>query len=239
MSESRCRAPAERRSILVVEDDRAHATALRLAMETRGFHAALAASGSQAMQAVETGRFDAILLDLGLPDIDGIQLCSMLRVWARCPILVVTADHDDARLIAALDSGADDYVVKPYNMAVLDARVRVAMRHSAVLAATVEEELLACGDVQVDVAAHRARIGEADVELQPRQFTLLVTLLRNAGRMVPHGHLARVLWGEPGPSDIERLRAAISALRRRLGDGPQRPSIETETTLGYRLAPPT
>jgi two-component system KDP operon response regulator KdpE len=133
-----------------------------------------------------------ILLDLGLPDFDGVELCRRMRQTQRCPIIVVTADGDEGRMVAALDIGADDYITKPYGPDLLMARVRVAMRHATALAAFVEETTFQLGDLFLDVEAHLALVDGREIELSPRQFRLLSALLRNAGRVLTHKQLAMV-----------------------------------------------
>lgn len=225
--------------MLVVEPDRvlAQALATDLAEDDRAI--TVVDSGAAAMHHVEAAQPDLIVVRLELPDLDGVELCRLLRLWVRCPIIAVTA-REDERVVAALDNGADDFVVAPYVAAILQARIRVALRHSEAIAASVGGELIECGDVRLDVGAHQALVGDVAIDLQPRQFALLATLMRNAGQMVPHARLARALWGEHrSDADLERLRGAISALRKLLGSGPERPVIETATSLGYRLVPPS
>jgi DNA-binding response OmpR family regulator len=224
--------------VLAVVSERRRAAELSHLLRATGLAVTVADRGSAALLHLEAGATDLIVIDLALADMGGVELCHLLRVWVRAPILVI-ADEPGATAIAALDAGADDFVTWPLDPAVFGARVRVARRHAAALAAAVGDDLLVCGDLQVDVGAHLVRLGDVPVELQPRQFTLLATLMRNVGRLVPHAQLARVLWGvDRVDSDTERLRSAVSALRRHIGSGPQRPVIETAPTLGYRLVPP-
>jgi two-component system KDP operon response regulator KdpE len=234
-SRSRSRKPDERLLVLVVEDDPALQRVLHTSLERRGLQVASVGAGMDALRVVGLHDPHLIILDLGLPDIDGIELCRRLRATQRCPIVVVTADGDEQRMVAALDQGADDYVTKPFAMDVLMARVRVALRHAALLAGAVEEERLVAGDVVVDVPAHLATAGGVPLDLSPRQFRLLTALVRNEGRILTHQQLAQVAAGDVDLGGSDGLRGAMSQLRKRLGSAPARPRIVTEPHVGYRL----
>lgn len=225
--------------MLVVEDDDSLQRLLRTSLEARGLRVSCVGNGIDALRFIDLHDPQLVILDLGLPDYDGIDLCRRIRTTQRCPIIVVTADGDERRMVTALDRGADDYVTKPFAMEVLMARVRVALRHSAKMAAAVEEHTLIVGDLVVDVPAHLATAGGQPIELSPRQFRLLVALTRNVGRILTHQQLGQVAAGdavEPGVAD--GLRGAMSQLRKRVGRGPQRPVIVTEPHVGYRLEAP-
>ena len=179
------------------------------------------------------------MLDLGLPDFDGVELCRRIRQTQRCPIIVVTADGDEGRMVAALDIGADDYITKPYKPDLLMARVRVALRHANALAGLAEETTFQLGDLFVDVEAHMALADGREIELSPRQFRLLTALMRNAGRVLTHKQLAMVTSADGDEVvNADGLRGAMSHLRKRLGTGVQRPRIITEPHVGYRLVAP-
>lgn len=209
-------------------------------MSVRGHVVEQAASGAEALDLAKVIDPDLILLDLGLPDIDGLDLCRHLRLQHSCPVIVVTADALEDRTIALLDLGADDYVVKPYRMNELLARVRVALRHRLTATAVLDAPIIECGDLIVDVDAHQLIIAGTPVEMYPRQFDLLVALVRNEGRVMTYAALARALWGLEAPANYQYpLRTAISKLRKTLGVGPQRPTVDTEHHVGYRLVAPT
>ncbi len=192
--------------------------------------------GLDALQSVALSDPQLIILDLGLPDFDGIELCRRLRSTQRCPIIIVTADGDEGRMVAALDHGADDYVTKPFGMEMLMARVRVALRHAGALAVTMAEHRYTLGDLVVDVPAHLATADDVPIELSPRQFRILTALIRNPGRILTHQQLSQVASGESGEvNSSDTLRGAMSHLRKRIGSGPQRPKIITEPHVGYRL----
>jgi two-component system KDP operon response regulator KdpE len=237
-SRSRSRKPDERLLVLVVEDDPGLQRLLHVTLELRGMRVMSVGDGASALRFVELHDPQLVILDLGLPDYDGIELCRRLRATHRCPIVVVTADGDEGRMVAALDHGADDYVTKPFGMEMLMARVRVALRHAAAFAASVQEERFEIGDLVVDVPAHLVVTGGAAVDLSPRQFRLLTALVRNEGRVLTHQKLAQVAAGDLDPAGGDGIRGAMSHLRKRLGRGPQRPQIVTEPHVGYRLVGP-
>jgi two-component system KDP operon response regulator KdpE len=237
-SRSRSRKPDGRLLVLVIEDDPGLQRLLHTSLERRGLQVVSVGGGMDALRVVGLHDPQLVVLDLGLPDIDGIELCRRLRSTQRCPILVVTADGDEERMVAALDQGADDYITKPFGMEVLMARVRVALRHAAALAGAVEEERLSAGDLVVDVPAHLATAGGVALDLSPRQFRLLTALVRNEGRIITHQQLAQVAAGDVDLGGSDGLRGAMSQLRKRLGVGPERPQIVTEPHVGYRLVAP-
>jgi two-component system KDP operon response regulator KdpE len=224
-------------SILVVEDDAPHRRTLQLGLSARGFDVTAVGDGRAARDAVDSAHHDVVVLDLGLPDIDGIELCRRLHVWPGSPIVVVSGDADDDRIVAALEVGADDYVVKPVTIDILVARIGVQLRHAAATAGLVNGQVLEVGDITVDTGAHEARVGGVHVDLNAQQFTILTILLRNPGQLVTHEVLARAS-GYGDPSDRNALRVAVSRLRHRLGAGPDRPEIVTEKPIGYRLRVP-
>jgi two-component system, OmpR family, KDP operon response regulator KdpE len=225
--------------VQVVEDQPGQQIALRMALEAQGYGVGVAATGVEALEMAGLTEPDLVLLDLGLPDLDGLEVLAALRRVTRCPVIVLTADSLDERIVQALDGGADDYILKPVSSDVLLARVRVSLRHAAAVAPLVETQTLDCGDVHVDLAAHQVTIGGDPVELLPKQFDLLVMLMRNEGRLLTHTALIRVLWGsDPRHDEVYNLRTSVSKLRKVLGTGPHRPAVLTEKRAGYRFVPP-
>lgn len=223
-------------TLLVVEDDAAHRRVLRLGLVARGHDIVEAGDGRSAREAVEATRPDLVLLDLGLPDIDGVDLCRHLRVWPNAPIIVVSAEDDDQRMVAAFAEGADDYVVKPVVLDVLAARIAVHLRYASRLAESTPDTL-AVGDVRLDVDAHVVEIDGQSVDLRPQQFTMLEMLMRHEGRLVTHEMLQTALArGEDAP-ERAAIRIGVHRLRTALGDGPARPQVVTERHVGYRLLP--
>jgi two-component system KDP operon response regulator KdpE len=178
---------------------------------------------------------DIVVLDLGLPDIDGLDVCAQLRRWYRNPILVLSADGAEDRKVAALDLGADDYVTKPFSMPELLARLRVAQRHRRTTAALADDTVLRIGDLVLDSGARAATAGGEPLTLARKEFDLLEVLARNAGRVLTHRALQTHLWGSPEASRVASLRVHVNQLRTKLGTGPERPQLVTEPGVGYRL----
>jgi two-component system KDP operon response regulator KdpE len=225
--------------VLVVEDDPSQLTMISAAMTSRGYRVVEAASGAAALDRVTAIEPDVVLLDLGLPDLDGIEVCHQLKLWISSPVIVVTADGAEDRLVAALDTGADDYVTKPFSMPELQARIRVALRHRARLNATVEPSALELGDVYVDIAAHAVTVAGEPIDVPPRLFKLLAVMGKNAGKVLTYRNLANQLWGPEHPTEVlAPLRVAVSSLRAKLGTGPLRPTIHNAPHVGYRLTVP-
>jgi two-component system KDP operon response regulator KdpE len=224
-------------SLLVVEDEPVLRSALATLLTGNGYEVLTAATGREALHLAEARQPDVVLLDLGLPDLDGLDVCRHLRRWSHNPIIVLTADGAEDRKVAALDVGADDYVTKPFSIPELLARVRVALRHRRVIAGVVDDERLEVGDLRIDIAAHEAFAGTSRLDLSPKEFTLLTVLARNAGKVMTHRALLAQVWhDEAGGS--QRLRPHVTLLRKKLGHGPRRPEIVTETAIGYRLLGP-
>jgi two-component system, OmpR family, KDP operon response regulator KdpE len=238
-SRSRSRKPDESILALVVEDDPGQQFILKSALIARGLQVMAVGTGGEALRFLSLREPQVVILDLGLPDFDGIELCRRIRLILKCPIIVQSADGDEARMVAALDTGADDYVTKPYGIDMLMARVRVALRHVAALATAVEQTTFEVGDLIVDVPAHLAIAGGQVLELSPRQFRLLTALVRNLGLVLTHKQLAMVSSSDDDSgTTADGLRGALSHLRKRLGTGPNRPRIITEPHVGYRMLPP-
>jgi two-component system, OmpR family, KDP operon response regulator KdpE len=223
--------------VLVVEDDRPMARVIGAALRARGYTVEVAASGGAALEAAEREAPAVILLDLGLPDIDGLDICRRIRTWSSVPIIVLTADGADERKVRALDDGADDYVTKPFSMPELLARIRVALRHRKA-AGVVDRTVLDVGDLQIDVAQHRVTLAGREVDLRPKEFSLLVLLARHAGRVLTHRAILAEVWGPNAERDTQNLRVHAAMLRKKIEDDPARPRLVTEPGVGYRLVDP-
>lgn len=221
--------------MLLVEDDPAVAEVVATALRARGNVVEVATTGRQALELASAHEPDVIVLDLGLPDIDGADVCRQLRRWFLNPIVVLSADGDEGRKVAALDGGADDYLTKPFSMPELLARVRVALRHRDAVATALDPGGVAIGDLYVDTAAHVATAGGETLGLARKEFALLAVLARNAGRLLTHAYLVAQVWGEPAVDKTEALRGLVTQVRKRLGEGPERPRLVTEVGVGYRL----
>jgi two-component system KDP operon response regulator KdpE len=233
-------------TILVVEDDAETRRALVRALAVRGFRTVEAEDGRQAQRHWEARRPDLVLLDLGLPDIDGLQLVRRWRREAATPIVILSARFEERDKVAALEQGADDYVTKPVGMDELNARVRVALRHAAGPAAD-QGARLSVGPLILDGARHEASVSGRPVDLTPREFEILRVLLTHQGRLVTKGRLLRAVWGEAYQHESSYVYVHVSQLRRKLAaadrEGALRDLIVTEPGVGYRVgtleAPPT
>jgi len=221
--------------VLVVDDEPQIRRALRVALRANGYKVAEAASGEVALDVAATQSVDVVILDLALPDMDGVQVCERLREWSRVPIIVLSVHGDDDTKVRALDAGADDYVTKPFSVPELLARMRVALRHAATNEEMIEEEFRA-GDVVVDLARRVVTRAGQEVHLTPTEYGLLRYLAQHAGRVITHGQLLRSVLG-PGYQDATgSLRVYIASLRRKLEAEPSQPQLLlTEPGVGYRL----
>jgi DNA-binding response OmpR family regulator len=219
--------------VLVVEDDPVISGEVAAALEAHGHEAVVARSGRQALDLVAGRRADLVLLDLGLPDLDGVHVCRTLRAsHPTMPIVMVTARDDEIDIVVGLDAGATDYVVKPFSLAVLLARVRAHLRAPAAF----ETDVVVIDDLEVDIDAHRARRGGAEIDLRPREFALLVALVRQAGRVMTRDRLLEDVWDLQWESSTKTLDMHVSALRRKLGERDDgRPWITTVRSVGYRF----
>ncbi|MBI5200388.1 MAG: response regulator [Elusimicrobia bacterium] len=224
-------------SVLVVDDERAIQRFLRPALEEHGFRVIEASSGRMALELCAAKKPDIILLDLTLPDIDGLDVLRRIREWSSAPVIVVSARGEESDKIAGLDQGADDYLTKPFSIEELLARVRVGLRH-AERAAKDPEPVYVHGDLKIDLGARRVWLSKTEVRLSPLQYTLLAALARNAGRVVAQKQLLRELWPDGGGGP-EALRILVHQTRHRIEKEPVRPRhLKTEPAVGYRLEEP-
>ena len=219
--------------LLVVEDDEAMATVITAGLSARGYDVRSVTTGADALAATAAFPPSVIVLDLGLPDIDGIDVCRDIRRWSEVPIIVLTADGAEDRKVAALDYGADDYVTKPFSMPELLARIRVAIRHHQPRGP--DDEVLTVGDVVVDLAQHSVTVSGEVVTLTPKEFGLLALLARFPGRVLTHRTILAEVWGPDGAEHVEYLRVYARALRKKLVEDPLHPRLLTEPGVGYRL----
>ena len=205
------------------------------ALTKRGYRVTTAPTGEGALELASAHEPDLVVLDLGLPDVDGIDVCRRLRSWSVTPIIVLSADGDEARKVTALDEGADDYVTKPFSMPELLARLRVAERHRNLAAGQLGSTSLVVGALEVDTVGHRATLGGEELTLTRKEFALLSLLARNSGRVLTHAAIQRAVWGEPSPSKAASLRVHVTQLRNKLGTGAEVPQLVSEPGVGYRL----
>lgn len=219
--------------VLVVDDERAIRRFLRASLTAHGYTVYEAGDGSEALSAVIRDRPDLIILDLGLPDVGGIEVTRQLREWTQTPIIVLSVREEEATKVAALDVGADDYLTKPFGIAELMARMRVAMRHAAQPAG---EPIFEVGELRMDLGRRQVTLAGIEVGLTPTEYDLLRILVQHAGKVLTHGQLLRQVWGTGYEAEIHLLQVNISNLRRKIEPDPSRPSyILTEIGVGYRL----
>jgi two-component system KDP operon response regulator KdpE len=223
--------------ILIVDDEPAIARALRPALQAQGFAIQVAASGAEALAGLESASPDLILLDLGLPDVDGVTLLQQIRARLHVPVIVLSVRGADRDKISALDSGADDYLTKPFSMGELLARIRVALRHvQQAPAPAANRALITIGALVLDPAQHTVTARGRPVHLSPTEFNLLEILMTNAGKVSTHRTLLHKVWGPEYVSETQLLRVYISQLRGKIEDRPDRPTyILTEPGSGYRF----
>ena len=219
--------------ILVVDDETPIRRLLRTALTAEGYEVIEAADGNGALAAAAKENPDAVLLDLGLPDLDGTEVLARLREWSPMPVVVLTARDAEAQKIAALDAGADDYVTKPFAMGELLARLRAALRRR--LRSEGTPPVFTAGKVSVDLTKRIVTVGGAEVKLTPKEYDLLRVLVRNAGRVLTHQMLLKDVWGPAHLHDTPYLRVYVRQLRQKLGDDAAT-LILAEPGVGYRLA---
>lgn len=219
--------------VLVVDDENAIRRYLHTALTAQGFAVYEAANGEEAVKAVLNDRPDIIILDLGLPDFDGIEVTRRLREWSQTPIIILSVREAENDKIAALDAGADDYLTKPFGTGELMARMRVAMRR---LANKSDEPILQVDNLRIDLSRRLVTVDEKEISLTPTEYDILRLLMQNAGKVLTHRHLLRQVWGTAYESEMHLLRVNISNLRRKIETDPARPHyLVTESGVGYRL----
>lgn len=223
-------------SILLIEDDPQIVRFLRASLQANGYQLITASTGQEGLSLASTRPVEAILLDLGLPDIDGLSVAQRIREWSQVPMIVISARGREDDKIAALDGGADDYVTKPFSIPELLARLRVALRHAARLASAAENPVFTISDLRIDVARREVSVGDRKIHLTPTEFKLLVLLARNPGRVLTHRQLLQEVWGQSHGANTHYLRVQMYGLRHKLEESPSRPRfITTEPGIGYRL----
>ena len=222
--------------VLVVDDDRALARALSINLKARGYDVDVALTGAEALASASSRPPDVVVLDLGLPDLDGLQVLQGLRGWTNVPVLVLSAREEQAEKVAALDAGADDYVTKPFGMDELLARLRAAVRRTAPTAGDLP--VVVTGAFTVDLMARRVTKSGGEVRLTPTEWHLLEVLVRSPGRMVAQKQLLQEVWGPAYETESHYLRVYIAQLRRKLEPDPAHPvHLLTEPGMGYRFEP--
>jgi len=225
--------------LLVVEDEPSMCKLLRAALASRGYRLVEAFTGTDGLGKAAARNPDLVLLDLGLPDMDGLEVTRRLREWATVPIIVLSARGREEDKILALDAGANDYLTKPFGTGELAARIRVALKHAAEKrVGAVPEPILSVGALQLDLDRHIVLVSGREVHLTPTEFKLFATLMKHAGRVLTHRQLLEEVWGESYANNTQYLRVYMVQLRHKLEADPARPRhLTTVPAIGYRLKP--
>lgn len=224
--------------ILVVEDDSSVKNLIMTTLKTHDYRYLAAANGAAAVLEASSHNPDIVLLDLGLPDIDGVDVIKKIRTWSNMPIIVISARSEDADKIDALDAGADDYLTKPFSVEELLARLRVTQRRLAMMQSDspVEAAVFTNGHLRIDYAAGCAYLGKDELHLTPIEYKLLCLLSRNVGKVLTHTFITQSIWGSSWDNDIASLRVFMATLRKKLEKEPNSPQyIQTHIGVGYRM----
>jgi len=223
--------------LLVVDDELPIRRFLRASLTGQGYRVVEAQTGQQAIKLATQQPPDLLILDLGLPDLDGQDVLRQLREWLRAPIIVLSVRDQEQQKIAALDNGADDYLTKPFSTGELLARIRVALRHAQRVSVEQATSSFACGDLKVDLAGRRVFVKETEIHLTPIEYKLLTALVRHAGKVLTHRSLLQDVWGPHHVQETHYLRVFMASLRRKIESDPAQPRyLLTEQGVGYRFA---
>lgn len=227
---------ADGAKILVIDDEPQIRRYLRVSLEAHGFGILEAAGGQEGLRLAALEKPDLIVLDLGLPDMDGQSVIARLREWSTVPVVVLSVRADEADKIAALDAGADDYVTKPFGTGELLARIRAALRHT--VGASAGTAVFTIGDLKVDLEKRQVFLRGEPVKLSPKEYDLLKLLVQHAGKVLTHQFILREVWGPAHESDVQYLRVFARQLRQKIEREPAKPQLLlTEPGVGYRLVP--
>jgi two-component system, OmpR family, KDP operon response regulator KdpE len=222
--------------IILIEDEPEIRRFLRATLGSHGYRLFEAVTAQEGLQAAETRQPDLIILDLGLPDLDGLEVIRRLREWTQVPILVLSARGQEADKVAALDAGADDYVSKPFGVGELLARMRVCLRRAERMGPGVDEQVFTVNELQIDLAHRRVLVKGQDIHLTPIEYRLLTTLARHAGKVLTRNQLLKEVWGRAYTEQAHYLHVYMAHLRRKIEADPAQPRyIQTEPGVGYRL----
>lgn len=224
--------------ILVIEDDNSVKNLITMTLKTHDYRYITAMNGNDAVLEASSHNPDIVLLDLGLPDIDGVDVIRRIRTWSNMPIIVISARSEDTDKIEALDAGADDYLAKPFSVEELLARLRVTQRRLNMMqgGAASESSVFVNGNLHIDYAAGCVFLGEEEMHLTPIEYRLLCLLSRNVGKVLTHTFITQSIWGSSWDNDITSLRVHMASLRKKLENGPGSPQyIQTHIGVGYRM----
>ncbi len=226
----------EKELILLIEDEPQMRRFLRVTLQSHGYRLVEAPSGQEGLMHATTRNPDVVLLDLGLPDMDGIEIAERLREWSEVPIIVISAREQEEDKIKALDAGADDYLTKPFGAGELLARIRVALRHKTIGQTGQKEPMFILDGLKVDLASRQVFLNDKEIHLTPIEYRLLSVLIRHAGKVVTHTLLLKEVWGPSYSNQTQYLRVYMTQLRRKLESDPARPRfLINEPGVGYRL----
>lgn len=224
--------------ILVVDDEKPIRNFIRMSIETQGYKCIETDNGTSALMLAVSQNPDILILDLGLPDMDGIDVIRRLRTVSQIPIIVISARGHEREKVEALDAGADDYLTKPFGVPELLARIRVMLRHKSLGTASEEREdqIFKVKDLVIDTGKHRVWIAGQEIKLTPQEYKVLVLLAKNRGKVLTHNYITEKIWGGMISDDVRSLRVCMGNLRRKLKEDPSLPKyIVTEIGVGYRL----
>ncbi len=223
-----------KRIALIIDDEKQIRRLLRLALERADYQVFEAETGQAGLDEIVYRRPEIVLLDLGLPDMEGVKVLRALREWSDVPVVILSVRDDAEEKVEALDAGADDYVTKPFDTAELLARIRATQRRSLT---ETGDPVFQSGALSVDFAARQVRLNNQEIKLTPTEYSLLRVLVQNAGKVVTHRQLLRTVWGEKAESQAQYLRVYVTHLRKKLEADTNSPSlIKTEVGIGYRLS---
>ena len=221
--------------ILVVEDDASVRNLITTTLKSNDYRYITAPNGASAILSASSQQPDIVLLDLGLPDLDGVEIIRRIRSWSDMPIIVISARSEDSDKVSALDAGADDYLTKPFSVTEMLARLRVAQRRIASLGGKTEEAVFRNGKLRIDYAAGCAYLEEKPLKLTPTEYKLLCLLAKDAGKVLTHTYLTDRIWGSSWESDMASLRVHMATLRKKLEKDPDTQYIQTHIGIGYRM----
>ena len=222
--------------ILVVEDDKAVRTLITTTLKAHDYRFIEAVNGETAILAATSHNPDIILLDLGLPDMDGVEIISRVRMWSNVPIIVISARSEDSDKIGALDAGADDYLTKPFSVDELLARLRVTQRRLAIMNADAASSEFVNGSLRIDYAAGCAYLNGEELHLTPMEYKILCLLAQNVGKVLTHTFITQKIWGSAWENNVASLRVFMATLRKKLESAPDSPQyIQTHVGVGYRM----